>query len=243
MLLLNGHVFSQARFVLDLGEPDDVDRYIEGLTELIDAERFPALRRAVDAGIFAPGGDDADTDFASASSGCSTAFERFGRAPRTLKPARTDLSPGSAADVGMATSPFPAPQGGAMEATIQKRPPIEITPRHQRPRSSGTGRSRSSLRDGLEPRSARPARLHGRAREGRGDPRRRGRRCHDPRRARPARSICAVVLADRGPARHRLVHGQRRRSASSSTSSGAPTASTSTARGCSSTRRPATCSA
>ena len=42
VLLLNGHVFSQARFVVDLGAPDDVDRYIEGLTELIDAERFPA---------------------------------------------------------------------------------------------------------------------------------------------------------------------------------------------------------
>ena len=64
MLLLNGHVFSQARFVVDLGAPEDVDRYIDGLTELIDAERFPALRRAVDAGIFAPGEDDADTDFA-----------------------------------------------------------------------------------------------------------------------------------------------------------------------------------
>jgi len=64
VLLLNGHVFSQARFVVDLGEPDDVDRYIEGLTELIDAERFPALRRAVDAGIFAPSEDEADKDFA-----------------------------------------------------------------------------------------------------------------------------------------------------------------------------------
>lgn len=63
VLLLNGHVFSQARFVVDLGAPDDVDRYVEGLTELIDAERFPALRRAVDAGIFAPSEDEADKDF------------------------------------------------------------------------------------------------------------------------------------------------------------------------------------
>ena len=38
-------------------------RYVEGLTELIDAERFPALRRAVDAGIFAPSADEADKDF------------------------------------------------------------------------------------------------------------------------------------------------------------------------------------
>ncbi len=64
VLLLNGHVFSQARFVVNLGAPDDFDRHIEELTELIDAERFPALRRAVDAGIFAPSEDEADKDFA-----------------------------------------------------------------------------------------------------------------------------------------------------------------------------------
>jgi hypothetical protein len=63
ILLLNGHVFSQARFVADLGEPQDLAAYIDGLKRLLDDERFPALRRAVHAGIFDPEGDDSDDDF------------------------------------------------------------------------------------------------------------------------------------------------------------------------------------
>jgi AcrR family transcriptional regulator len=63
VLLLNGHVFSQARFVADLGEPDAFPVYIEGLKRLLDAERFPALRRAIDAGIFDPEGEEPDDDF------------------------------------------------------------------------------------------------------------------------------------------------------------------------------------
>jgi AcrR family transcriptional regulator len=64
VLLLNGHVFGQARFHVDLGEPESFDTYIEGLTDLLDAERYPALSRAIAAGIFAPSEGDADTDFA-----------------------------------------------------------------------------------------------------------------------------------------------------------------------------------
>jgi AcrR family transcriptional regulator len=63
VLLLNGHVFSQARFVADLGEPDAFPVYVEGLKRLLDAERFPALRRAIDAGIFDPEGEEPDDDF------------------------------------------------------------------------------------------------------------------------------------------------------------------------------------
>jgi AcrR family transcriptional regulator len=63
ILLLNGHVFSQARFVADLGEPQDLAGYVDGLKRLLDDERFPALRRAVHAGIFDPDGDDTDDDF------------------------------------------------------------------------------------------------------------------------------------------------------------------------------------
>jgi AcrR family transcriptional regulator len=64
VLLLNGHVFGQARFHVDLGDPQSFDTYVEGLADLLDSARFPALRRAIDAGIFAPSEDDADTDFA-----------------------------------------------------------------------------------------------------------------------------------------------------------------------------------
>jgi AcrR family transcriptional regulator len=63
LLLLNGHVFSQARFVADLGEPEAFPAYVAGLKRLVDAERMPALRRALDAGIFDPSDEDADDDF------------------------------------------------------------------------------------------------------------------------------------------------------------------------------------
>jgi AcrR family transcriptional regulator len=63
VLLLNGHVFSQARFIADLGDPQAFPTYVEGLKRLLDAERFPALRRALDAGIFDPSDEDPDQDF------------------------------------------------------------------------------------------------------------------------------------------------------------------------------------
>ena len=56
-------MFSQARFVADLGEPQDLTAYIDGLKQLLDEERFPALKRAVEDGIFDPGGDEPDDDF------------------------------------------------------------------------------------------------------------------------------------------------------------------------------------
>jgi AcrR family transcriptional regulator len=64
VLLLNGHVFSQARFVADLGAPDAFPAYVEGLKTLVDGERFPALRRGLDAGIFDPSDEDPDQEFA-----------------------------------------------------------------------------------------------------------------------------------------------------------------------------------
>jgi AcrR family transcriptional regulator len=63
LLLLNGHVFSQARFVADLGEPEAFPAYVDGLKRLVDPERMPALRRALDAGIFDPSDEDEDHDF------------------------------------------------------------------------------------------------------------------------------------------------------------------------------------
>jgi len=63
ILLLNGHVFSQARFVADLGEPQDLTAYVDGLKRLLDDARFPALKRAVDAGIFDPEDEEPDDDF------------------------------------------------------------------------------------------------------------------------------------------------------------------------------------
>jgi tetracycline repressor-like protein len=63
LLLLNGHVFSQARFVADVGAPEAFPAYVEGLNTLLDAARFPALRRALDAGIFDTSDEDPDHDF------------------------------------------------------------------------------------------------------------------------------------------------------------------------------------
>jgi AcrR family transcriptional regulator len=63
VLLLNGHVFSQARFVVDLGDREAFPAYVDGLKRLLDAERFPALRRALDAGIFDGPDEDPDQDF------------------------------------------------------------------------------------------------------------------------------------------------------------------------------------
>ncbi|MDX6469536.1 MAG: hypothetical protein QOF75_1339 [Gaiellaceae bacterium] len=70
ILLLNGYVFSEARFTAELTGPaagvvdDDAPAtHMSALTALVDADRFPALRRALDAGIFDPSGNDRDAHF------------------------------------------------------------------------------------------------------------------------------------------------------------------------------------
>jgi AcrR family transcriptional regulator len=65
-LLLNNQVFSQARFDGDVaGAGAELAAYTTQLSALVDGDRFPALRRALDAGIFDGGpDDDADADFA-----------------------------------------------------------------------------------------------------------------------------------------------------------------------------------
>jgi AcrR family transcriptional regulator len=72
ILLLNGYVFSEARVTAELGGPghqtgvagDPATAHVALPSALVDAERFPALRRAVDAGIFDPPGSDRSADFA-----------------------------------------------------------------------------------------------------------------------------------------------------------------------------------
>jgi AcrR family transcriptional regulator len=72
ILLLNGYVFSEARVTAEL-DPNGQEAAVADdaanvpaapLSALIDAERFPALRQALDAGIFDPSGSDRDADFA-----------------------------------------------------------------------------------------------------------------------------------------------------------------------------------
>ena len=62
LLLLNGHVFWWARLEGDLGGEGRDDPGASGalLSSLVDGERFPALRRAIDAGFL----DDDIDDFA-----------------------------------------------------------------------------------------------------------------------------------------------------------------------------------
>jgi hypothetical protein len=65
ILLVNGYVFSEARLSVDLanlGRASDDPVIATVMTSLVDAERFPALRRALDAGLF-NGPDDRDADF------------------------------------------------------------------------------------------------------------------------------------------------------------------------------------
>ena len=71
VLLLNNYVFSEARHGAEIGdgasdEEGEADMIDHGamLAALADAERFPALRRALEAGIFDPAGSDRDADFA-----------------------------------------------------------------------------------------------------------------------------------------------------------------------------------
>jgi AcrR family transcriptional regulator len=65
ILLVNGYVFSEARLSVDLanlGPASDDPVIATVMTSLVDAERFPALRRALDGGLF-NGPDDRDADF------------------------------------------------------------------------------------------------------------------------------------------------------------------------------------
>jgi AcrR family transcriptional regulator len=72
VLLVNNHVFSEARLSAELGHSrqeadaahDPPPDHGTLLSALADRGRFPALRRALDAGIFDPSGSDRDTDFA-----------------------------------------------------------------------------------------------------------------------------------------------------------------------------------
>jgi AcrR family transcriptional regulator len=71
LLLLNGYVFSEARLTAEIGAdrlrdapPDSGPEQGDVLGALVDAEQFPAVRRALDAGIFRPSGRDRDADFA-----------------------------------------------------------------------------------------------------------------------------------------------------------------------------------
>jgi AcrR family transcriptional regulator len=60
ILVLNGHVF--ARVLVDLQEADAPAAASEVLTTIIDEERFPALWRAIESGIFTD--DSTEADFA-----------------------------------------------------------------------------------------------------------------------------------------------------------------------------------
>jgi len=71
ILLLNDYVFSRARLDVELGGLGQVMAWANEAAathgpppELVDAARFPALRRALDAGIFHPSKSDRDADFA-----------------------------------------------------------------------------------------------------------------------------------------------------------------------------------
>jgi AcrR family transcriptional regulator len=68
LLLLNGYVYWEARLHADLARAEQDDMAIERFDALMravtDSDRFPAARRAIDAGIFNDEpGDDRDTDF------------------------------------------------------------------------------------------------------------------------------------------------------------------------------------
>jgi AcrR family transcriptional regulator len=64
VLLLNGVVLNEARFARELTTLDAPAEcsFDEMLAAVVDPARFPAVRRALDAGIFAPG-EDPDSDF------------------------------------------------------------------------------------------------------------------------------------------------------------------------------------
>ncbi|MEU6151232.1 TetR/AcrR family transcriptional regulator [Actinosynnema sp. NPDC047251] len=62
LLLCTGFVMSQARFTVDVSDQAERD-YGALLQRTVDAERYPALRRVVDAGTFGAAGADQDHDF------------------------------------------------------------------------------------------------------------------------------------------------------------------------------------
>jgi AcrR family transcriptional regulator len=69
LLLLNGYVYWEARLHADLARAEEADMAIERFDALMravtDSDRFPAARRAIEAGIFNDEpGDDRDSDFA-----------------------------------------------------------------------------------------------------------------------------------------------------------------------------------
>jgi AcrR family transcriptional regulator len=71
LLLLNGYVYWEARLSADLAEAErdaggsSPDQFAALLDRVVTADRYPAIKRALDAGIFEDGvGDDRDTDFA-----------------------------------------------------------------------------------------------------------------------------------------------------------------------------------
>jgi AcrR family transcriptional regulator len=66
VLMLNGIVFWEGRLTAELGRPvegarDPLSVYTTVMSDAADAERFPALHRAIEAGIFAD--ESRDTDF------------------------------------------------------------------------------------------------------------------------------------------------------------------------------------
>jgi AcrR family transcriptional regulator len=61
VLLLNGAVMWQARLSADIGP--ETTRAALLITPLVDAERFPALRKALDAGIFEDDSIESDLEF------------------------------------------------------------------------------------------------------------------------------------------------------------------------------------
>jgi AcrR family transcriptional regulator len=65
-LLLNDYAFSEARLSQEIARAVSAGASEQGapLDALVDANRFPAARRAVEAGIFDPSGRDRDADFA-----------------------------------------------------------------------------------------------------------------------------------------------------------------------------------
>jgi AcrR family transcriptional regulator len=84
VLLVNDYVFSQARLEVQL--PDVSAAGWRLLPRLVTAERYPAMRRALDAGVFAGGGRDRDVVFRFGLDRILDGIERLA-AQRTATPA------------------------------------------------------------------------------------------------------------------------------------------------------------
>jgi AcrR family transcriptional regulator len=70
ILLLNGYVFSEARTAAEVEPPESEEEaevaavdHESAIAALVDADRFPALRNALDAGVFDSPGPGRDDDF------------------------------------------------------------------------------------------------------------------------------------------------------------------------------------